>query len=455
MYDLIDSDKIEELFKRGHINQSTYDKLKSDDLSSPEAPVPPAPSEDYQAALRYQNRNKPNLVTDSAAPETNAPVPQNPLQKTQQDILGNYERGINQQQGAIQESANNASEKANAESKLLDEGMKKLDQIEADRIEREEERQKFVQGKVGQLDSLADSVGKTNVEAKDFWANASTGNKILMGISLFLGSFGPGEDNKVVKMMMDAVDRDVSLQKYNLDHKKDILNAKSNNLKQMREIFKDERLAEDALKISALEKIKIQTMQKAAQYSAPEVQANAKNLIGQLEVKKGELKQNFIKEAEKGGLTFAQNFKLEQDAGQRFIEGLGYVSDAREAPKIREMKGIFDHLETNINELVKTAKEGRTILPFQERTSEGRSLATDTMLQLKELANLGVLNGKDLEVLEKLIPQDPTKIFQVNADTKFEEARKLIERKWKSYIGARGLKHGAMQEVEDARSRTK
>lgn len=102
------------------------------------------------------------------------------------------------------------------------------------------------------------------------------------------------------------------------------------------------------------------------------------------------------------------------------------------AEKIRELKGIFD-------------KTGGGGLLGTDATRMNQ-LAVDILLELKEVKNLGVLNGKDLEVLEKLSPNPAkfgdylkNKIGAKDVGTAIAELGRLMENDMAVRAGVLGL----------------
>lgn len=494
----LDPTKVDALFQKGHISQDVYDSIMAPHrvdlpqsqplyaMNEPRANINPNPSPAQptigQSGLTKDQmknawENGFSLENGQIIPNTNDVTSKKRALATKagisEDVINQklgapkslnlasdvgkapkaqaassmspYDAGYNKQIQGVNDAATAAAQKTDAQSAALNNYMKQADDLEKDRQANEIFRQGQMDLAIKDLDDSTNAVAAMKVDPNHFWANAATANKILMGVSLALGAFGAANDgvNRVVPIITGAIDRDIAAQKANMAQAREGVNQKSNSLTQMRSVFKDERMAEEAAKIAALEKVKMQVMQKSMQYSRPEVQANAKKLVGELDVKKAEARQKFLQAAKNGGLDRALT-PGEQLSVQKYNDErqtpFGIVKDPREAPKIRDMKGIVDPLRANLKDLEDVTKEGRSWLPFSERTDRAKVLATDTQLQMKELARLGVLSQGDLELMQKMIPSDPTAIMQSNADERIKEAHKLVLRKWKAYIEARGLK---------------
>lgn len=346
------------------------------------------------------------------------------------------DNGYEMQKQGVQDFADASSKKTNEQSAIMNKGIEQQWIDEKNRQAAEVIRQQKIQDKITQIEDAANKVASMEVDPNKFWGDRSTGSQIMMGIGLALGSFGSTPDNKVVGLLNQAVDKDIALQKWQIANARDNLTPQFNVLNQMRNLFGDERQAEEATRIAALERIKMQVAQKALQYSDPEVQAKAKQTIGELDVLKNAAKQKAANSMQFGGAsTFGERMQYTKDQGERTIDGLGMVSDARDAPEIRKRKGVTDNVRDNLSKLIKLVeRKGRAILPGSEDAKIARTLAGDLQLDLKEVKNLGVPTGKDLEMLDKLITTDPTAIFQMNALPQLKETKRIIERGWRHYL---------------------
>lgn len=372
-----------------------------------------------------------------------------------------YDAGYNMQIQGVRDAATAVGQKTDAQNQDLQNYLKQEQNAEQDRQTNEIFRQGQMDLAIKDLDAATTAVANMRVDPKQFWAKADTADKIIMGVSLFLGAFGAANDgvNRVVPIITGAIDRDIAAQKVNIANAQEGVNKKSNALTQLRSVFKDERMAEEAAKVAALERVKMQVAQKAMQYARPEVAANAKKLVGELMNKQVEHREKFINAAKNGGLdrplTPSERLAQQKDIGERTVAGLGMLTDAREAPKMRDMKANVDTLRRDINNLVSIAEKGRSFNPLSTDKADAQSLATRIFLKLKEMENLGVPQSFDIEMIRKLIPDDVTAVFTTNALHKIEKARELIEDGWLDTVRARGLSDPTVEEARRARKRLK
>lgn len=308
----------------------------------------------------------------------------------------------------------------------------------------------FRQGKhdlaLQDLNDATSAVNAMKVNPDEFWENKNTGQKIGLGISLFLGAFGGaqnGGDNKVVGIINDAINRDIKTQQMNISNAQQGVNAKANVLSQMRSQFGDERSAEAAAKIAALDRVNMQIQQTAYKYSGPEAKLKAQKLSGEIQTLKDQEKKKFIQAQQFGGmdLTPSERLAYRKDAGERVVHGLqGTLNDTRETPKITDMKASFDALRENIAHLKALNKRsGGTLNPLNSDIEEGKSVAADTLIHMKELGRLGALTEPDMKLMGPMVPTDPTAIFKKGLPTILDTLETLTKRRYSKFIGARGL----------------
>lgn len=108
---------------------------------------------------------------------------------------------------AAQQQADLLKQKAVGEADL----MKQQVQMAAD-------HKKALTDQMTAYQRAVDEYGRTGIDPNRYWANASTGQKVLAGIGLLFGALGAGHDgvNKSVGIINQAIDRDIDAQKENL-----------------------------------------------------------------------------------------------------------------------------------------------------------------------------------------------------------------------------------------------
>lgn len=128
----------------------------------------------------------------------------------------------------------------------------------------------------------------------DGWANATTGTKVLAGIAIALGGFGQafqGGENQGLKVINQAIDRDIELQKINATQKQQYASNLVNSYNRMRELGADDVQATLAMKVNALERTKMKIEQMGANSQSEELQGKKDQLLGQLDLQIQKMKE--------------------------------------------------------------------------------------------------------------------------------------------------------------------
>jgi hypothetical protein len=328
--------------------------------------------------------------------------------------------GLDTQAAGVQLAARTGEAKAKEESAFLDRTAKD-DQARTKSNEANEAwRQIELQKRMDDLDKRADDLGRLKVDPNRFWANRDSGDKVLAGIGLFLGSFGSG-GNRAVGVITDAINRDIAAQKANIDNQKDAFTAKSGLYKDMLATYKDKRAAEEATRLAYLGNAEIRIKEMAARYSGPEAKAKGLQLLGEIQQKKAEVRLNFMKtiapmlQAPPGPDTNPET--LTDDQRKRFVPGYGLALTEKDAGELKSVVSDTQAAKGSVRELLTLANlPGKSISP-EARTKAGQ-ISRMLQAQLRvPILGPGTVNESEREILES-IAADPTRIFSIDNNTK-------------------------------------
>lgn len=133
-----------------------------------------------------------------------------------------------------------------------------------------------------------------------------------------------------------------------------------------------------------------------------------------------------LEEREVGGYDFAPGRIPSKDNAKKFTDAVTAVNG---------MRGDLDALEENFK-----AKGTESFFGAdQARQSAARE---SILLQLKELQNLGVLNGRDYEILSRIVPDTSSPMAMLSNNTtlaaQFGEFRRQLENRLQAGAGAMG-----------------
>ncbi len=339
------------------------------------------------------------------------------------------------------ETAKNAVsiKRAEAESASLDSFMadeNKRRAVEADKVALKE---KDYQAEV-------DKMANTKLTNPHMFYGQSTGNQILAGIAVSLGALSqamgqPGTKNVGIDAIQSALDRDVAMQKYNMDNQKDITNAKRTMYQDMVKKYGDERAARSAYQEMVMTQVGKEFESRALATNDPIIKAKAQQAAAEADDKAAQAKlerskiltentreQKVAPAAERNKPVYVE--AAEHDKLQARSE---FVSDIRKAqalysdPKYTKYTGL---LNSSIEDV--KGKFGGTLPPEYLELRE-RSQALQQHLQMVT-TGMGV-NKTELDNLQKQIGQ----VFESpqNAGSKLSALNKIHTDATTDY--ARGL----------------
>lgn len=141
--------------------------------------------------------------------------------------------------------------------------------------------QKITDNKFNELNTLTDKYQNAKIDTKRYFAQQSTGEKILSVIALSLGAMGqafagPDGKNAALEMINKAVDQDIDAQKTNLDKQGRVLQVKRGILEDVRGQFKDKMAAQDITKAAYLKGVAERYEAAAQSAQNPIIEATAR-----------------------------------------------------------------------------------------------------------------------------------------------------------------------------------
>ena len=342
--------------------------------------------------------------------------------------------------GALRKSGIADKAKADAEgfrqaAKIHEEGIKIYDQLAQQEAAKRDMLQQTLQQRAQALDAAVEDARNAKIEG---WANASTGTKIMAGIAIALGGFGQafgGGENQGLKVINQAIDRDIELQKANAAQKQQYVGNLTNSYNRMKELGADDVQATLAMKVNALQKTKMQLEKVQATTQSQEALANAKMLSGEIDMKVAELRQEA---AQKAAEQFQKSYKPE-----RYIPGLGYAEYGTDGDvsKAREAYADTQSIVQGLDQLLALSKKGQSRkLPWSEVKAQAQQIREPLKYQLKKIFadSAGKISAAD----EKLIDvADPTDFISVNDEAKLNTLKQRVLQKLAPQLQGIGIKY--------------
>lgn len=321
---------------------------------------------------------------------------------------------------------------------IADEYSKKAAAIEKSSLEKQSRFDLEFQ----KLDKELNNLKNQNIDASSYWDNKSTGQKVLAGIALFLGSAGQN-GNSAATVIQNAINKDIEIQEKNRQLKLQNIQGKQNILSNMYSIYKDGISAKLATQAALLDKAKMQTDIWGEKVKTDELKIKAGTLSSELEGKKLSLmkdlaaRMSHLNLASKGEITQEEfdisslDLSPEQEQGlrERIIRvpspdpsggfKIGFADNKVRAEKFNEYSGeVYPALQT-VNKLINMTKENKNIakLPLSQLKAEIQTEIAGLLGQLRlSFTGPGALTDKERESLKEAIG-DPTKIFSIPANS--------------------------------------
>jgi hypothetical protein len=408
--------------------------------------MPPTPTE----------QPLPQVAPGQAMPSPVPPVP--PVPDAQKAVLQGFET---QQKATAAEGAAIAKGAA-AEAKAVKEAYDRLDAVEGQRIEKEKVRSAEIQKQQSAIQKAQDDYANTPLNSNRLWNNMETGQRVLMGVSLFLGAFGGEGGNKAVEYLDRAIARDIDMQKAELGKKEGALQNARGVYADMLRRFGDERQADAAARLLILDKVGLKLQEAAAGAKGPIAQAQALKGQALYEQEKAKYQLQFSQAAEQkaalmqlaGGSAEARTIanlspEMRKEYGGRIVNvpgiAKGVAPSEEEARTFRKAAGEYKGAEKSIQALANLANRK---LPLSEKKAEAEQLQNALIGQLRvALTGPGAMTDSDRKFMENMIA-NPTDIFQANAKVKLLKLQNILKTKIKEDAKVLGIGASTGEELK-------
>lgn len=402
-------------------------KAFGDQIGMPRETQEPTPQENAEVVPAIAKTGESEIVPvsdlaiDQAPMQTQEPFPAqaSPFQSS----IDAYDKMADSYQASSDAARNAGMAEANAISKTQN----TLAAQQAENQKSELDRQQKMEKAEADYKQEVDAYNRLTVDpkrfAKEFWGNASTGQKIVAGIGLIFGGLG-NQGNRSVKVFENAINKDIDAQKANLDRAGVALGQKKGVLASMRDRFGDERTAEIAARRAMFESAELDLKRIGSLYKGADAQANMMRALAEIEAKKAELTQQMHKsqletraiEAFSGNDPNAKMMAmLPKDVRELYVPGYGLALTKESAAKANEKVAAVNGIKSGITEL--RSMIGKSKLSPENR-AKAETISTYLMGALREeVVGPGAMSEPDREILQSIIA-NPTHIAQLDSTAK-------------------------------------
>lgn len=307
------------------------------------------------------------------------------------------------------------SEKAKAEAQAIEDQQRKQEEIETERQLLELDRAEALGKRATEIDTLTTELGSIKIDPNRLYANASTGNKILAGISILLGAVGSGPkgQNQALKIITDAIDNDIAAQKANFAAKKSALAEKKSAYAMAKGQFDSEIEALNAARLIGLERTKNEIAARASKYKSEAQKIEAAKAIGAIELEQQKTRQQFLQNA---GAKYmkAQDQALEKqkENEELFIPGFGVARSDKAWNQFAEKAGEYQGQKATLDSLISDVDTYGVSDSLALQSDLRKRIDTMTTMLRGQLRTLfvgpGALTEKEMDILIDAIPSGAT-----------------------------------------------
>lgn len=359
------------------------------------------------------------------------------------DVTEQEARYVGAQQELLDEQANWVAKQAEVKERLIgvEEG------AQARRFEIDKAKNEEVNTQVQKLKNLNEDI--KNYKIKDFWADKSTGTKIIASIGVALGAAGQalaGGQNAALTILQNAIEADLQKQKTNLQKMTVSADLQRGILAETYQMYGDQMTSVDAARAASYRAVGAEIDAMATKALSDEMKAKILNLSEAVKLKAAEAELQFQQslrstvQQQFATKTYPARIITNQDIVNKGMEQEGYVDYGK---MIREKKGKlfvpayggFTRKETEAEALRQNAADRETMKTFlrqliQFRNEHGqwnqldrkakqraRTIHNEALLLKKGPAfdQLGVLAGADMQVLIASLGK-PEDLFSYRAE---------------------------------------
>jgi hypothetical protein len=354
-----------------------------------------------------------------------------------------YTKAFDQMQQGTLMQAQASAEAAKQQAQVYDQQMQELQKTEA-------ARKLQADAVMADINKIQNDVMTQKIDPTRVWSNMSTGNRVLAGISIFLGGVAggmQGTENRALGIIQDAVNKDIDSQKADIGKKQNMLSlnmAKYNNIND----------AAAATKAQLLSITQAQINQSAAKMGSKQALASAQVANAQIDLQKAQLINQIStsqaaaqKMAAPEGLSLQDAQTLPENIRERIVPlpsgKFTVVINKDDVKPIKDAYQAYAEAKPLLNRVKQFMKDGASFTGTKRAALE-QSLKSQMMLLVKNTEKLGQITETDMDLINSLIPQ-PGSYFQENNQQKLDQLNiKLDDMLNGAYAGRTGYNKAGM-----------
>lgn len=336
--------------------------------------------------------------------------------------LGALQEGIALQKSGILSSAAASSQGYMEQAGVTSKAVSDMVNASKQSAIKMEEWDKKIQEQMDKQTQAVEALKNVRIDGDNFWANKSTQDKLMMGIGMALSAYGGRESvQSSIKIIDDAINRDIVVQKANADLASNDVSQRSNLISQLRGSLGDARQAEELARAGAYQQAQLATQAISAKTNSKVASANAQTLLGELKLKEAEALSaaresipNQIARTMQASINSSGPIPLEQAIEQRLISkgdqvvpAYGVAADGQSTKEISEGIRAYESSMRKVQKLEElTKKYGGEVLNTAV-AAEMKSLAAGLLSDTRTTEKWGAFDA-GVTLLGKDLFGDPT-----------------------------------------------
>lgn len=326
-----------------------------------------------------------------------------------------------------------------------------MEKFNKEKQERDKEFRKKFDIALVEVNDLNDKIN--NFEVKDYWADKSTGQKIMAAIALGLGAYGSartGGPNQAMQIIDNAIARDLNMQKTKLAKLEATRDAKKGVYQMLFDQYKNEDVADSAALTMMLKKVELDLQRSASLALSDTKKAGIAQMIGQIQEKRLLAQQTFA--IEKAKIETEKSEKL----APRFVPAFGQVATTKEgAAKVKDFASSYFKIEGGLEKLENILEKGSKFNPTDRAAAK---VVVDTLVGALRLPITGPgAFTKEEQAMVRGVIGDPREFLTLDSvvKEKIKGMRNYAREQLFSEAEAEGLDVTKFDALNAARRRTR
>lgn len=357
------------------------------------------------------------------------------------DVTEQQARLVGAQQELMDQQAGWVAKKAETQQKLVD-----IEQAsQARQAEIEKEKNAVMQDGVTKLNALTEDV--RGREIKDYWADKSTFSKVIAAVGIAIGGGLQGMrggPNPALQILNQAIEADLVKQKENINKGFGDLAEQKSLLAETSKLYDNKLIAEEAARTTAYRSVANELDVMASKAQSDEMKSSILQMSEAVKLQAAQSEQSFQQslrsdvtqqfatkiipaktitvgdvigeQAKRQGYVDYNDMVKEKKMNLFVPEYGGFAYDSKDARDLREMGAKRGTLRSLLQKLIRFRSEHKQFDALNPgEKAKAQALVTEAALIKKDVNQLGVLAGPDMELLESGLP-DPNSIFSFSAD---------------------------------------